>query len=130
MTEDAERELNTVLTLQMLSKKIGDELDCVVTGLMNFGLFVQSRKLGVEGLIQMSDLGPDRWKYDRKTKLIVGQDSGHVIRLGQFIRVRITSVNVPARQLNVIPVEPLVKSGREKSAASRTRRRRPRRRWK
>jgi ribonuclease R len=106
--EDAERELKMVLILQMLSKKIGDELDCVVTGLTNFGVFVQSRKLGIEGLIQMADLGPDRWKYDVKSQCIAGQNTGLSIRLGQAMQVRIISVNIPARQLNVAPVEPLI----------------------
>jgi ribonuclease R len=105
--EDAEKELTTVLILQMLSKKIGEELDCVVTGLTSFGVFVQSRKLGIEGLIRMADLGQDHWKYNAKTLCIVGQRSGFNIRLGQAIKVRIVSVNVPARQLNVCPVEPL-----------------------
>jgi len=104
----AEKELTTVLILQMLSKKIGEELDCVVTGLTSFGVFVQSRKLGIEGLIRMADLGQDHWKYNAKTLCIVGQRSGFNIRLGQAIKVRIASVNVPARQLNVCPIEPLV----------------------
>jgi ribonuclease R len=108
--EDAEKELRAVLILQMLSKKIGEKLDCVVTGLTNFGVFVQSRKFGIEGLIQMADLGPERWRFDSKTQSIVGQGSGQSIHLGQAIKVRIVSVNVPARQLNVAPVEPLAKA--------------------
>lgn len=106
--EDAERELTTVLTLIMLSNRIGEKLDCVVTGLAGFGVFVQSRKLGVEGLIQTADLGPDTWKYNPKTQSILGLRSGHSIHLGQAIKVRIISVNIPARQLSVSPVEPLV----------------------
>ena len=105
--EDAEKELKTVLILQMLSKRVGEELDCVVTGLTSFGLFVQSKKLGIEGLIQMEDLGADQWRYDQKAQCIVGRRRGHSIRLGQSMKVRIVSVNVPARQLNVSPAEPL-----------------------
>ncbi|GAH34968.1 unnamed protein product, partial [marine sediment metagenome] len=81
--EDAEKELTTVLILQMLSNRIGDKLDCVVTGLTSFGVFVQSRKFGIEGLIQMGDLGPDEWKYSPKTQCIVGQRCGRSIHLGQ-----------------------------------------------
>ena len=108
--EDAEEELKTVLILQMLSKKIGDELDCVVTGLTSFGVFVQSRKYGIEGLIAMGDLGPDIWKYNQRNQCIVGQHSGCSIHLGRAMKVRIISVNVAARQLNVAPVESLVGS--------------------
>jgi ribonuclease R len=106
--EDAEEELKTVLILQMLEKHIGGELDCVVTGLTSFGVFVQSSKFGIEGLIAMGDLGPDVWKYNQKSQCIVGQHSGCSIHLGRTVKVRIISVNVAARQLNVAPVEPLV----------------------
>ncbi len=113
--EGAEKELTTVLILQMLSKKIGEELDCVVTGLTSFGVFVQSRKFGIEGLIRMVDLGQDYWKYNTKAQCITGEHSGYCIRLGQAIKVRIVSVNVPARQLNVTPVEPLATAPRPRS---------------
>ena len=127
--EDAERELKAVLILQMLSKRINEELDCVVTGLAGFGVFVQSRKFGIEGLIQMGDLGPDEWKYDQKGQCIVGERTGSSIRLGQGLKVRIISVNVAARQLNVSPVEPLAKEpvrkrkGTKKTPKGRVRRR-------
>jgi ribonuclease R len=114
--EDAEKELKTVLLLQMLSKKIGDELDCVVTGLTSFGVFVQSRRFGIEGLILMGDLGGDVWKYNQKAQCITGMRSGTNIHLGKAIKVRIVSVNVPSRQLNLVPVEPLVAPTAENSS--------------
>jgi ribonuclease R len=91
-----------------------------VTGLTNFGVFAQSRKYGIEGLVRTSDLGPDQWKFEPKAHCITGVRSGYVIRLGQAMKVRIISVNVPARQLNVIPVEPL--AGQERSPDKRQKR--------
>ncbi|UCG57172.1 MAG: ribonuclease R [Phycisphaerales bacterium] len=123
--DDAEKELNAVLILQMLSKRIGTEIDGVVTGLTSFGVFVQCRKFGIEGLIQMGDLGPDQWTFNKRSQCIAGQRSGQSVRLGQGLRVRIVSVNVPARQLNVAPVEPLV---RAPSRAKSTKRRKAKRR--
>jgi ribonuclease R len=102
--DDAERELKTVLILQMLADKIGEELDCVVTGLTNFGVFVKSKKLGIEGLVQLTDLGPDQWQYNPKAGCIIGRHSGKLVSLGQPMKVRIVSVNVSARKLNVAPV--------------------------
>ena len=113
--EDAERELRTVLTLQLLSKKIGEQLDCIVTGLTGFGVFVQCRKFGIEGLIRMAALGPDHWKYNEKTQCIAGERSGRSIRLGQAMKVRIVSVNVPARQLDVSPVELMTKEPKQQT---------------
>jgi ribonuclease R len=120
--EDAEKELTTVLILQMLSKRIGEELNCVVTGLISFGVFVQSRKYGIEGLIQMGDLGVDVWKYNQKAQCIVGVRSGTSVHLGQAMKVRIVSVNVPARQLNVTPAEPLVSISSKRKKAKPARR--------
>ncbi len=114
-SEGAEKELKTVLILQMLSKRIGEELDCVVTGLTSFGVFVQCKKFGIDGLIRMDDLGPDQWKYNAKAQSIIGQRSGAGIRLGQAMKVNIVSVNVPARQLNLNPVESLAKEPKQRS---------------
>jgi ribonuclease R len=120
--DDAENELKTVLILQMLSKWTVEELDCVVTGLTNFGVFVRSRKFGIEGLIQMSNLGGDDWKYNQKHQCVTGERSGANIHLGKAIKVRIVSVNVPARQLNLVPVKPLVTPAteREKDRRAKT----------
>ncbi|MCP4257740.1 MAG: ribonuclease R [Planctomycetes bacterium] len=130
--DGAEKELKTVLLLQMLSKKIGQELDCVVTGLTSFGLFVQSREFGIEGLIRMADLGQDYWKFNERSQSIVGENSGCNIRLGQGIKVRIVSVNVPARQLNVKPAElltgPAKKTKKRKIQKKHTRKRSKRKR--
>jgi len=112
--EDAEEELKTVLILQMLSKRIGEHLDCVVTGLTSFGVFVQCRKFGIEGLIRTEDLGPDDWKFNAKNQSLVGSRSGANIRLGRAMKVNIVSVNVPARQLNLSPVEPLAQEPKER----------------
>jgi ribonuclease R len=107
--DEAENDLKTVLILQMLSQQIGSEMDTVVSGLTHFGVFVQCLKFGIEGLIEPGDLGLDEWKYDPKAQAVVGKWSGHSIHLGQPMKVRIVSVNVPARQLFVAPAEPLVR---------------------
>jgi len=111
--EDAEEELKTVLILQMLSEHIGDELDGVVTGLANFGVFVQSKKFGIEGMISTEQLG-GRWDYYPKSHCFAEQDSGATLRLGQGIKTRIVSVNLAARQLNLVPAEPLSKAAVKK----------------
>jgi ribonuclease R len=106
--DGAENELKTVLILQMLSKKIGDEMDCVVSGLTNFGVFVQCIKFGIEGLIEPGDLGLDEWRFNEKAQAVIGRYSGKSVHLGQPMKVRIVSVNVPGRQLFLAPSEPLV----------------------
>ncbi len=112
---DAEEELKTVLILIMLKNHLGETFDGVTTGLTRFGVFVQSVKYGIEGLIQVNELGPDDWVFDKKTQSITGGYTGVSIRMGQKIAVRIASVDIAARQLGLIPSEPLVKKTARKT---------------
>jgi ribonuclease R len=105
---DAEKELKTVLILQMLSDRVGEDMAVVVSGLTNFGIFVQCTKFGIEGMIEPGDLGLDEWKYDQRAQAVVGKWSGESVHLGQAMKVRIAAVNVAARQLFLAPAEPLV----------------------
>lgn len=106
----AERDLKTVLILQMLSEHIGDELNCVVSGLTKFGVFVQCLKYGIEGMVELTDLGLDEWKFDEHSQCITGKHSGKTVHLGQAMKVTIVSVHVSGRKLNVAPVKLLVTS--------------------
>jgi len=110
---DAEKELKNVMLLQMLSNKIGSEFACLVTGLTGFGIFVRLLEFGIEGLIVIGDLGPDEWKYDAKNQYIMGLGSGVSIHFGQSIKARIVSVNIPARQLNLVPAEALIDTSKK-----------------
>ena len=92
----------------------------VSAGIAAFGIFARCRKFGIDGLIQLNDLGPDNWKYNQKTQSIVGSNSGIVLHLGQAIKVQIVSVNIPARQLNLCPAEPLVDVSKKRKIKKRT----------
>ncbi len=106
---EAEKELKTVLLLQMLTERVGEELNCVVSGLTNFGVFVQCTKFGIEGMIEPGDLGLDEWKFDERSQSVIGKWSGESVHLGEPMKVKIAAVNVAARQLFLMPAEPLVK---------------------
>jgi hypothetical protein len=61
--------------------------------------------------VQLADLGSDQWQYNPKHGSIVGRHSGRLVCLGQPMKVRIVSVNVAARQLNVTPVLAILEGG-------------------
>ena len=71
----------------------------------------------------MNDLGNDDWKFNAKANCIDGLASGVSIGLGQAVKCRIISVNVAARQLNLIPVEPLVGKTRRRKQSKTVKRR-------
>lgn len=107
---EAERDLKQVLILHMLTDRVGEEMNCVVSGLTKYGVFVQCLKFGIEGMIELEDLGLDEWVFNERSQCIVGKFSSKTVHLGQEMAVRILSVNVPQRQLNLAPTKMLVTS--------------------
>jgi ribonuclease R len=105
--EAAEREVREVLVLQMLEKKIGEDFDGVITGVANFGMFVQSPRYLVEGLVSLQDLGDDWWEVDAKRGEVRGEHTGRRYRIGDRMKVRIAFVDVARRRLNLAPVRDL-----------------------
>jgi ribonuclease R len=96
----AERELNKVKLLLYLSDKIGTELEGVITGVENFGLFITGIELPAEGFVHISSLTDDYYRYDRAGHVIAGHRSGNSFRLGDKVRVAVAAVDVDARQLD------------------------------
>ena len=102
--EAAGMELREVLVLQMLATRVGEEFDGVITGVANFGLFVQSSRFGIEGLVRMKDLGDDWWDVKARYGQIRGQRTGRTFRIGDLITVRIVNVDLARRELDLVPV--------------------------
>src|SRR5262245_65702625 len=86
--EAAERELIKVKLLSYLARRIGEEMDAVITGVEDFGLFAQGVELPAEGLIHVDTLGDDFYRYDSATHSLAGHKSGSRYRLGDVIRVQ------------------------------------------
>jgi len=105
--EDAEREVKTILTCSLLHKRIGQELDGVVTSMTGHGAFVFLPDYGVEGLVRTEALGPDHWQYDEQVQCLVGRHSGAVLRMAQPLRVRIVDVYPAAGRIDLAPAAAL-----------------------
>jgi ribonuclease R len=100
LAEAAERELVKVKLLHYLSSRIGEEWDAVVTGVEEFGLFVQGLEIPGEGLIHVSSLDNDHYRFDRRAHSLVGNLPGNAFRLGDRVRVSVYRVNVERRELD------------------------------
>ena len=77
---------------------------------------------------RFDQLGPDQWQFNEKSQVVTGANSGKTIHLGQPMTVRIISVNISARQLNLAPVELLVKTSLQKKQPARSKKRKGKRR--
>ncbi|RPI63575.1 MAG: ribonuclease R, partial [Planctomycetaceae bacterium] len=111
----AERELREVLILQFLAGKVGEVFQGVITGVTNFGIFVQSPRFLVEGLIRLNDLGDDWWDISAQSGEIRGQRSGRKYRIGDVMAVRIAGVDIARRQLDLaVELPPGAKTRQQK----------------
>lgn len=99
--DDAERELRQVKLLELLKDKIGEEFTGVVTGITNFGIFVQLQTYLVDGLIRYENLLDDWWDVDERAGIVRGQHSGQRIGIGDVVRAYVVRVDVARRELDL-----------------------------
>jgi ribonuclease R len=113
--EDAERELRQIKVLEMLEKRIGEEFFGVVTGITNFGIFIQLRDWLIDGLIRYENLLDDWWDVDERSGIIRGQRTGKRIGIGDVVKVIIVRVDAARRELELAVTEV---SSRSRSATT------------
>ncbi len=98
--EAAERELTKVKLLDYLNSRIGLTMEAVVTGVEEFGLFAQGVDLPAEGLIHISSLQDDYYRFDRGAHTLTGNRAGNRYQLGDHITVSVARVDVDRRELD------------------------------
>ncbi|MFA6134802.1 MAG: ribonuclease R [Phycisphaerae bacterium] len=113
-SEAAEGELREVLLLQMLAGRVGEEYAGVVTGVTNFGIFVQLTRFLIDGLIRLEHLGDDWWDVNARMGSVRGERTGQSYRIGDMMTVRIVGVDQARRQLNVLPASVARRKGGKK----------------
>ncbi len=115
--EDAERELIKIKLLMLLSQRIGQEMPAVVTGVEEFGLFVQGTDLPAEGLVHVTTLQDDYYHYDEQTHALVGYRQGNHYRLGDAVRVEIARVDIDRREVDFRLLGHLKQGARKRKTA-------------
>jgi len=83
-----------------MQDRIGEEFDGIVSGVVDFGLFVQLEGLQVDGLLHVSALGADYFGRDSSGFRMIGRSSGKVFKLGDRLRVRVTNVSLDERRVD------------------------------
>jgi len=81
-------------------------VDGVITGVMEFGLFIELRELLIQGLVHVRELDDDYYMFDERQYALRGRSRGRQYRLGDHVRVRTVSVNPEGRELNLAIVPP------------------------
>lgn len=110
---ECEREIARRLGCIAISAKIGEKVSGTISGVTDFGIFVEFKEIPTEGLARITDLGNDWYEYDQKRQQLVGQRTGHIWRLGQTVEMRIENVDTDRLEIRLIPIEIPKTNGRK-----------------
>ena len=99
--DGAERELLQWRKVRFMADKVGDEFDGYVTGVAAFGLFVELIAHFVEGLVHISGMADDYYRYLESSHTLRGENTHKVYRLGDKVRVQVVRVDMERRQIDL-----------------------------
>ncbi len=118
---DAERELVEWKKVRFMTDKLGEVYKGYVTGVQAFGLFVELEEIYVQGLVHVSSMTDDYYRFDERAHALKGENTRQVYRLGDEVEVQVVRVDLERRQLDFALVDVLRRAaaGAHKGRASR-----------
>ena len=89
-----------------MSSRIGEEFDGVISGVTDFGLFVQLSDKLTEGLVPIRTIQPhDYMQYDEDNFCLIAARSGKTYTLSDNVRVRVERVDVERKKIDFVLIE-------------------------
>jgi ribonuclease R len=98
---EAERELVQWKKVRFMADKVGDEFEGYVTGVTAFGLFIELVEHFVEGMVHVSTMADDYYRFIERAHVLRGENTGQVYRLGDKVRVQVIKVDMERRQIDL-----------------------------
>ncbi len=100
-SEAAERDAIKAKQVSYMAKHVGDHFPGVISGITGFGMFVRLDNLGAEGMVRISSVDDDYYKYDEKSYRLKGSRHGRSFRLGDKVEVIVSSVDKIKTEINL-----------------------------
>lgn len=100
--DEVEREITKLKLLRHLEHEVGKIFDGVITGVQEFGFFVQLNRYLLEGLVHIRTLSDDIYQVDKKTMALVGTRRRKMYRIGEVVRVKIYKIDFLKREIDFI----------------------------
>ncbi len=101
----AERISIKLKQMEFLKDKLGNDFEGIISGVTNFGLFIEVSENLAEGLVRMSDLDDDYYEFDEKNYSLIGRRTKRVFRLGDKVAVKLIRVDEEKREVDFLIVE-------------------------
>ena len=103
--DEAERELLQWKKVRFMADKVGDEYHGYITGVAPFGLFIELIEHYVEGLVHISSMADDYYRFVEQQHTLRGENTKRVYRLGDKVLVQVVRVDMERRQVDLGLVE-------------------------
>jgi ribonuclease R len=97
---DAERGSIKYKQVEYMSYRVGQDFDGVISGVSQWGIYVEEKKSKCEGMVRLRDIGDDFYIYDEKKLRIFGENSGDEYRIGDRIRIKVKSADLELKQID------------------------------
>jgi predicted RNA-binding protein with RPS1 domain len=121
LAADAERSSIKYKQVQFLTDKIGQEFDGKISGVTEWGIFVEIIENHCEGMIRQRDLTDDQYFFDEDNYCMRGKKYGKVLTLGDEVRIEVKRADLIKKQLDFALVEVAEKPGNNRSSESNRR---------
>lgn len=105
LAADAERDSIKFMQVKFMEKHLGETFNGVISGVAEFGFWVEIPENGAEGLIKLRDLVDDSYMFDAKTHAVYGMKHGKKYQLGDQVQIKVVKANLIQKQLDFKIVE-------------------------
>ena len=96
----AERDSIKYKLVEYMTGKVGQTFDTLISGVTDWGLYVEDKATSAEGLVRVRSIGNDFYNYSAKEYALVGQKTQKKYALGDSVRVKLVNADLSARQLD------------------------------
>ncbi|MEJ2200048.1 MAG: ribonuclease R [Desulfuromonadaceae bacterium] len=97
---EAERNIVELKKCQYMATRIGEVYDGLVSGVQPFGFFVELNEIFVEGLIHLSSLTDDYYRFEEDMQRLIGERRRRIFQVGMPVRVRLEHVDLIRREID------------------------------
>ena len=101
---EAERESVKYMQVKFMEDKVGETFMGTISGVTEWGVFVELRDNHCEGMIRIRDFKDDYYSFDESNFCIVGERYGKVFQLGDEIAIQVKNADLEKKQLDFVPV--------------------------
>jgi ribonuclease R len=101
--DDASRDVESWLKCFYMQDHVGEVFEGSITGVTSFGLFVMLDGVYVDGLVHISELGRDYFRFEANRHMLLGERTGQRYRLADRLRVKLVRVDLETRKIDLVP---------------------------